>query len=143
MRGVEVGKVSEVQLRSVLSGVDQHAGRQLGNVSRIACSRRTVRAPDSVIECRHSCKPGPVAPAGQTVGQLYKVVLQRLPVRLPGLAVHPRCRIAPERVVGRLEAFDRVDVMQQSAEPRSAVPSAPFSGWPASQRVARRQYAES
>ncbi len=33
----------------------------------------------------------------------------------------PGCRIAPERVVGRLEAFDRVDVVQQSGEPRTLV----------------------
>jgi hypothetical protein len=70
-------------------------------------------------DVRPSHRLGPVAPSGQPVGRLHKVCFQVLPVRLPGLTVHPGCRIAPERV-GRLKALDRVDVMHQVGEPRTA-----------------------
>lgn len=58
---------------------------------------------------------GFVLPSGQPVQKVY---FQRLPVRLPGLAVYPGGRVALEREVGRLKAFDRVDVVQQSSELR-------------------------
>ena len=70
---------------------------------------------------------GPVAPSGQPVGQLQQIALQVPPVRLPGLAVHPGSRVALERKVGRLKAFDRVDVVQQSGELRTTAASCRLS----------------
>src|SRR5215470_1971630 len=62
-----------------------------------------------------------ICPAVQPPMQVPEVVLQVLPVGLPRLAVHPRCRLGPNRPVGIPQALDG-DVVQERCELHLPVP---------------------
>src|SRR6218665_900299 len=59
----------------------------------------------------------PPAPPAPPPGQLLRVARKVLSVGVPRHAVPPGCRIALEREVSRLQAFDRVHMVHQRGEP--------------------------
>ena len=70
---------------------------------------------------------GAVAPSGQPVRQVQKVLFQIHAIPLPGLSIDTGSGVTPDGVVGRAQPFDGVDVMQQSGELRIATTSCRLS----------------
>ena len=64
-----------------------------------------------------------VRPALQPFGQVLEVVLQRLAVVLPRLAIHARRGLSLQSEIRRPQSVDVVDVVQERREPHLPIPS--------------------
>ena len=63
----------------------------------------------------------------EPLGEFAQIRLKILSVVLPGLAVHPRSRIALDGAIGREQPIDVVDMVQERSEPLLPIPSCCFA----------------
>jgi hypothetical protein len=120
--------VAEPEEVLFVDGVQDFDRRSLDNLVLQRGHAQRALAPVGLVDVHPLHRLGsdtPLGPAGRTSPEGW--LFQRLSVPAPSLAVHPGSRIALDREVGRPQAFDRVDVVQQSGELRTTTASCRLS----------------